>query len=57
MTPRTGRPRSDNPRTIHRAVWLTPDEAALIDNAIQASGLTRAEWMRLRLLTAAKRNR
>lgn len=57
MTPRTGRPPVDNPRTIHRAVWLTPDEAALLDAAVERSGQTRADWMRQRLLAAAKRTR
>jgi uncharacterized protein (DUF1778 family) len=57
MSPRTGRPRADNPRTINRAMRLTADEDALLTAAAERDGKPIAEWMRSKLLAAAKRQR
>lgn len=55
--PRTGRPPLDNPRTVVQRVRLTPDEDASIRGAAERAGMTVADWMRAKLLAAAKRSK
>lgn len=57
MTPRTGRPKSANPRTRTAVARLTDDEYATLAAAASKAGLTLGEWMRQRLLASAKRSR
>lgn len=53
-----GRPPIDNPRTVARHIRLTPDEDALITAAAErAGGQNIADWMRTKLIAAAKRAR
>jgi hypothetical protein len=57
MTPRTGRPPSDNPRTVVLSVRVTADEAAKLTVAAEAAGVPVTTWLRERGLAAAKRQR
>jgi hypothetical protein len=54
---RTGRPHSDDPRTVNRAIRLTETEDAEVRAAAERAGQTVALWCRARLLAAAKRQR
>jgi uncharacterized protein (DUF1778 family) len=56
MSPRTGRPRSDNPRSNAVHIRLTDDELALCRTAAENAGQTVGEWMREKLIAAAKRS-
>jgi uncharacterized protein (DUF1778 family) len=53
--PRTGRPPTDDPRKVNRAIRVTEDEDALIRAAADRAGMKIADWCRSRLLAAAKR--
>jgi hypothetical protein len=55
--PRTGRPPSDDPRTVTRGIRLTETEDAAIRAAAERAGQPVAEWCRARLVAAAKRQR
>lgn len=55
--PRMGRPPSEDPRTVNRAIRLTEDEDELIRAAADRAGMKLAEWCRMRLVAAAKRQR
>jgi len=55
MVPRTGRPPVDNPRRIIRRIRLSDAEDASVVAAAEAAGQDVAEWMRDRVLAAAKR--
>lgn len=55
MSPRTGRPKSANPRTNAIPIRLADDELALIRSAADKAGLSAGEWMRDKLIAAAKR--
>jgi uncharacterized protein (DUF1778 family) len=57
MSPRTGRPPLDNPRSETIKFRATPDDADLIRAAAQRAGMNLADWMRMKLLAAAKRQR
>lgn len=57
MTPRTGRPPSDNPRRHVRSVHLTDNEDALITAAAKAAGKPVTAWIREKAVAAAKRLR
>jgi uncharacterized protein (DUF1778 family) len=57
MTPRTGRPPSDNPRSVVLSVRVTADEAARLSKAADAAGVPVTAWIRDRALAAARRTR
>lgn len=57
MTPRTGRPPSDNPRNNVIPVRLADNEKALIEAAAAKAGVRTGEYIRDRALAAAKRAR
>lgn len=57
MSPRTGRPPIDNPRTDTIKFRVTPDEHATVSAAAERAGQNLADWMRAKLLSAAKRQR
>ena len=52
-----GRPPSSNPRSNAVPIRLADDELDAIRAAAQRAGLTVGEWMRSKLLAAAKRQR
>jgi uncharacterized protein (DUF1778 family) len=54
--PRTGRPRTDNPRDQLLRVRLTAAERQALTDAAEVDGASSlAEWVRARLLAAARR--
>lgn len=55
MTPRTGRPPSDNPRRRVRSVHFTDTEDALVEAAAQAAGKPVTAWIREKAVAAANR--
>jgi uncharacterized protein (DUF1778 family) len=55
MSPRTGRPPSDNPRTKVVPLRFTPDEWQAIYDAAERAGKNAGSWMREKLNAAAKR--
>jgi uncharacterized protein (DUF1778 family) len=55
MSPRTGRPPSDNPRTEILRIRLAANELAVIVAAAEQAGQTIADWARTELDAAAKR--
>lgn len=57
MTPRIGRPPSDNPRTHMVTLRLTDDELAACKAAADKAGQSIGPWARGRILAAAKRGR
>lgn len=57
MSPRTGRPPSENPRTVVLSVRVTPDEAAKLHAAAEAADQAVTAWLRDKGLAAAKRAR
>lgn len=57
MSPRTGRPPIDNPRTETIKFRATREERAAIAAAAERAGQTLADWMRGKLIAAAKRQR
>ena len=54
---RIGRPPTDNPRRNTVVIRLADDELATCDAAAERAGQTRGEWMRSKILAAAKRQR
>ena len=57
MPPRTGRPKSDNPRTNAIPIRLADDELAQLRAAAELAGVTVGEYVRSKALAAAKRQR
>ena len=57
MPPRTGRPKSDNPRTNAVPIRLSDDELAQLRAAAELAGVTVGEYVRSKALAAAKRQR
>jgi hypothetical protein len=57
MSPRTGRPPSDNPHTRVVSVRLTEAEYAGAVTAASKAGKGLGPWMRDRIVNAAKRAR
>lgn len=55
MSPRTGRPKSDNPRGNAIHIRLADDELAQCRTAAEQAGQPLGEWTRAKLLAAAKR--
>lgn len=55
VSPRTGRPKSDNPRVHVVSIRLTAEEMQLVKQAAGRYDLPTGEWTRSRLLAAAKR--
>ena len=52
-----GRPPSSNPRVNNAVVRLADDELEAVRSAAERAGKTLGEWMRDKLLAAAKRQR
>lgn len=57
MSPRTGRPRSDDPRAEIITVRFTAGEYAEVKAAVEASGKPVSVWIREASLRTAKRAR
>ena len=54
MSPRTGRPRAENPKTERLFIRVSPDEKAEIQSFAQQSGLSLLELLK-RGIEAAKK--
>lgn len=54
---RTGRPKSDNPRSNVHSIRLSDDELLAVMQAAEKAGLDVGPWMREKVLAAAKRAR
>jgi uncharacterized protein (DUF1778 family) len=52
---RTGRPKTDNPRTVQVMISLTEDEAVLVRSAAAIAGQPVGTWAREKAVAAAKR--
>jgi len=57
MSPRTGRPPLENPRSNARHVRLSDDELKLTMAAADKAGQSWGDWAREKLIAAAKRAR
>jgi hypothetical protein len=57
MSPRTGRPPSDNPRVNVIPVRFTDAEVAVLKAAAEKVGAKAGEYIREKALAAAKRSR
>ncbi len=57
MSPRTGRPPSDNPRTNVVPVRYADDEMKILKAAADKAGLRTGEYIRKKSLAAARRAR
>lgn len=57
MSPRTGRPKLDNPRTETVRYRVTTDELATLAAAAVRAGQTVTDYCRDRALAAARRQR
>lgn len=57
MSPRTGRPRLDNPRTETVRYRVTADELAQLTAAALKAGQTVTDYARDKALAAARRQR
>lgn len=57
MSPRTGRPPSDNPRKVGLALRLTADEEALLREAASKAEQPVTIYVREKALAAARRQR
>lgn len=55
MSPRTGRPPSDDPRRRLISIRLTDSEYELVTRAASYKDVPLAVWVRERVLAAAKR--
>lgn len=55
MSPRTGRPPSENPRHYVLRTRLSDDEREAVERAAEASDEKPATWAREQLVRAAKR--
>lgn len=55
MSPRTGRPVSDNPHSRVIPIRLTEDQYALIEEAAERAGTRAGVWIREKAVAAAKR--
>jgi hypothetical protein len=53
--PRTGRPKSDNPRRNVHSIRLSDDELLTVMTAAEKAGKDIGPWMREKVLAAAKR--
>lgn len=56
-TPKVGRPKiaKAERRSLFVSTRLSPDEYKEIEDAIKASGVDKTEWIRRKLLAAARR--
>ncbi len=57
MTPRTGRPPSEDPRSVVLSLRLTAAESEALWDAAERAGQTVTVFVRERALVAAKRTR
>lgn len=55
LMPRTGRPKSDNPRKNVHSIRLSDDEVLAVMAAAEKAGKDIGPWMREKVLAAAKR--
>lgn len=55
--PRTGRPKSANPRSNVHSVRLSDEELALVTRAAEQAGVDLGPWMREKVVAAAKRSK
>jgi prolyl-tRNA editing enzyme YbaK/EbsC (Cys-tRNA(Pro) deacylase) len=55
MSPRTGRPKTDNPRSNAVHIRFADDELAQVKEAAEDAGTSTGDYMRTVILAAAKR--